>query len=182
MKQKRIDTLGLPDNMVASQMVNRRASGLPPLFSGKLVALLLVVVIVILLAWYLPKYLKQHLNKGVEVPKGMTTVPVNRLPNGFPPDLPYLDAKAVLHNFSVSEGAVEGAGVRQWQVAAASDAVAGGFVEYFKKFGWEITTNASVQGRTILSAAKGKQLLSVSVKPAPDGGSLIEVTFRETSE
>lgn len=187
MKQKKEDTMGLPEGMMPDR---GHRTGLGPKvyapsgrggrgFSKRTIAYGVLGLVLLAILVYVPTYIKNH-KKQAPSETQKITVQVNRLPEGLPADLPYLGAEKVIHNFSV-ETADQGTGaVRQWQVNKPVAEIAEGYRTYFKAFGWEIVTDASQVGISVLGAGKNGEFMTVSIKPAAGdaAASTVEVGVR----
>jgi len=183
MKQKRLDTLGLPEDLVArkrfsSARQNRASANLVPFFSPKMVAWLVLAAVLAVMAWYLPKYIYKKTvvsHSG----NGRVTLPTTQLPNGFPPELPFIDAKTVLHNFTSDLSGGPAQGVRKWKVSKSVSDIGSAYESYFRANGWEITTTLKTGEKVLLAAVKAGKILSVSVQTSPEAGaSLVEASVR----
>lgn len=187
MKQKKDDTLGMPESMMPDRghrtgLSPKQHSGLPLsklAFSKRTAGLVVLAAVLVVAAIFIPMYIKNHRTQGeAEIQK--VSVQVNRLPEGLPADLPYLNSDTVIHNFSVETKDQGTGGVREWQVQANSTEVIETYRTYFKTFGWEVVTDASQGGVSVLGAAKSGDFMTVSIKRAAGvtAGSTIEVGVR----
>lgn len=183
MKQKKLDTLGLPDNLVPKRRFStarpERALHFSSFITPKTVGLLVLIVLLLILAAVLPGYVKEHYGKVATRPGEKIAVTATKLPDGFPPDMPYVGSKNVLQNFNAGVQDKTGVGVRQWQVDVAPADILAAYTKYFQTFGWQITTTSDSAGSVLVAGIKDGKLLSASAKSNPNGkGALLEVAVR----
>lgn len=172
MKQKKDDTLGMPESMMPDR---GHRTGLGPKYVGvtrtstgmsrrNTLVVLVALVVVVGAAVFIVRMRKPATQSANPV---RTDLAATEIPAGIPTDLPYINFDdAVVHNFSLSATDTAPAQtVRKWTADGTVEVVYAAYKAYFHKKDWQVMTEINTDAAHIVSARKDGHILMVSFAP-----------------